>query len=174
MQSTTIPGDSVVLVVTAQLRNEFPILIGDLAVPVTPEPLRHLSDRSCQSALRRLLPDHPCPAAMTSPPVMSEPKQIERSRSAIAALTARRAGRFCKAYKTSLLWMQRQTVSAKSLWQYNHQLLRVTLHRAHDHEVVGIADQKRFSSKLRLRHVVEPRVENVMQIDVRQKGRDHS
>jgi hypothetical protein len=39
VQSTTIPGDPVVLVVTAQLRNEIPMLIGNLAVTVAPEPL---------------------------------------------------------------------------------------------------------------------------------------
>lgn len=112
-QSTTIPGEPVVLVMPAQLRNEVSMLIGNLAMPVAPEPLRHLSDRSCQSALRRLLPDRPSTATST-PPVVSEPEQIERSRP-IAPVIGRPKGRSRKAHQTSLLGMKRQTVLAKSL-----------------------------------------------------------
>src|SRR5205814_9198076 len=103
-------------------------------------------------------------------PVVSEPKQIERSRATTAAAFAvRLVGRFREPHQTSFLGMKLQTVFAEPLRQYLHQPLRVTLHRARDHKVVGIAHQKRLFSKHWFCHALEPCVENVMEIDVRQK-----
>jgi hypothetical protein len=88
-------------------------------MPVLPAPLRHLPDRSVQTARRRLPLDHPRPAAIRPLPVVSEPKQIERSRATTAAAFALRlVGRFREPHQTSFLGMKLQTVFAESLRQY--------------------------------------------------------
>src|SRR5205807_9156598 len=120
-QRTAVARQAVVLIVAAQFRGERLELLGNFQMPVLPAPLRYLPNRSVQTARRRLPLDHPRPAAIRPLPVVSEPKQIERSRATTAAAFAvRLVGRFREPHQTSFLGMKLQPVFAESLRQYFH------------------------------------------------------
>ena len=70
--------------------------------------------------------------------------------------------------------MDGKTEPTKSLRQYLFDLPGVHL-IAEDHDkVIGVADEERLTPHTRSDDVLKPFVQDFVEIDVRQKGRDHS
>jgi hypothetical protein len=72
-----------------------------------------------------------------------------------------------------LLGVKGQAVLAKALRQDVHHPSRILFPREHDHEVIGVPHQQSFALQTRSHDVLEPLVEHAMEIEVREKRRDH-
>src|SRR6186713_3325764 len=68
--------------------------------------------------------------------------------------------------------MESQAVRAESLRQHGHHPASILLRREHEHSIVRVPDEKRLALQPRLHLGLEPRVEHLVQVDVRQERRD--
>src|SRR5215471_8992975 len=67
--------------------------------------------------------------------------------------------------------MQRETIFGKPLGEDRHEALRITFCRAQNHDIVRQAVQSCFPVKPWFHHLLEPRIEDDMEKDIRQDGR---
>ena len=100
---------------------------------------------------------------------MGEAEKVER---AIAVFPRRRG--LAERHQHRLFRMDGQTVARKPLRQHRHKLPGVTLQLTADHKVVGKADQERLSLQARLDLMLEPLIQYLVEVNVRQKRRDHA
>ena len=88
--------------------------------------------------------------------------------------TSRSSTRWQESYQASLLRVDGKTEPTKSFRQYLFDLPGVHL-IAEDHDkIIGVANEECLASHTRSDDVLKPFVQDFMEIDVRQKGRDHS
>lgn len=102
---------------------------------------------------------------------MVETKQLE---AAWAIVVASFATWFCELHKPRFVRMQRQAVPLESLRQHVRHTPRVCLMREGDHEVVRVTDEKCAALQTRFHIPLEPLIEHLMQVHIREQGRDHT
>ncbi len=167
-----VPGDAVVPKVTGQLLREALVLLADIIVAVLPTPVRDPLDCPSEAVLRGPLLDDPLPGERLTP-VVREAQQIERPRTLVRTIGRGRFGA-TEVDQSRLGRVQLQAVLAETLRQHIHHPERILLVREQEHRVVRIADQRGPVGQPRLDLAVKPRIEHIVQEDVRQQRRDHT
>src|SRR5512143_2580310 len=111
-EPSSVPGDSVVAVVTPHPPHERPVLLPQRVVAMAPAPLRDSRQRACQALARRLALDDGC-ALAGHPPVVREAEKVEGPGIvAIIVVPLRRIS-----HQTGLLRVEREPVLREALRQ---------------------------------------------------------
>ena len=154
----------------AKLKSKRVALLFDRHVAMRATP--PLNTRNCPAKTvgSRFLLDHPVPTPGLRP-IVGETQQVERpfalrvGRRVRPALSPR-----AEVDHPGLVWVQGQTVLAKSLWQYGQHPARILFVAKAQHGIIGIADQDCPALQPRLDVPFEPCIEDFVQEDVRQQG----
>src|SRR5688572_8673830 len=100
---------------------------------------------------------------------MREAEQIKRFRSRLLEIViSTKLRRPTERNDAGLLWVKAQPVLLESLRQYGQHPVSVFLALEDDDEIIRVSDQGRTSSEARLDLILEPLVEDFVQVDVRQ------
>src|SRR5439155_15697592 len=154
-----------VAVVAAEFPGEHRVLPGDRRVSMLLTPLGNSPEGSAEPGTRRLALDDPRAPQGASPEVR-ETKQVEARGPRGRIPVGSRGTPECD--QASLLWMQSQPVTSKPLRQYGPHPTRILLQREHRRHVVRVANQEGPASEPGLHLVFEPRVQHLVEEDVRQ------
>ena len=166
MQVPRIAGDSVIRVVPAKLRRQGGLLLSERDVAVLAAPLHDRLQRPAEAALGRLALHRPVPLERPAP-VVGEPQEIART--GAADVGDARGGvprRPLERDLPGLLRMEGQAVLPESLRQHVQDPSRVAFHFEDQDRVVGVTDQGRPPLQARFDRLLEPCVQDLVQVGV--------
>jgi hypothetical protein len=142
----------------------------DRFVPIPSTPPVNFNDGSAESGPHRLSPDYPSTPPRLAPEV-GEAQEIEGLGSLIPSRgLAPRASEF---QQSGLLGMEAQTEPRKTVCQHGLDSPSINLVLEQDDEVIRVTDQETPTAQTRLDIPNPPRIEHIVQIDVRKQRRDY-
>jgi hypothetical protein len=166
-----VSRDAIVGAVPPDHSRQMGVLFPERVVQVSPTPLRHGSQRACVPVFCRYLPNDVLAIPGLAPHV-GEAKKVERRshRRRVMPTWASEP----EVYEAGLGRMEQKPIPAKALAQHvQHSLAGQVVLKGH-HSVISIADQLAPPSESRSRHPLEPLVQHVVQVNVREQRRDHT
>src|SRR5262245_42037744 len=106
-------------------------------------------------------------------PVVGKAEEVKRPRPAggLSPLSLWGVGRASKTDHPCLGGVQGEPIFGEPLWEDRHEALRIAFPGAEDHQVVGKAVESCFPIEPWHGHLLEPRIEDGMQKDIRQERR---
>ena len=167
-QTSVVIVDAKIVEVSLDASLERCVLLGYRSVSLAATQVVGVIDCPPQACLPGLPRYMPASSPVVPAPIHREPQKIEGPRPFSTCLTPRRLP---EVYQAGLVRLKTQIESAKSLSQYGHHPLSVFPVFETDHEVIGISNEGRFPSQLRLRLLLEPLVQHIVQVDVSQDWR---
>src|SRR5712691_9459884 len=144
-------------------------------MPIVLTPLVELPQEPGNPVRSRLALYQP-PAPPRPLPEVGEAEKVETSRLLVRPCSPRlrlTAGLF-ETHQTGLVGMEAEPVLAESLRPHLQHPPRIALPLEDQHEVIGKADQESFPLQPGLHHRLKPRVQHLVEVDVRQERRDDS
>jgi hypothetical protein len=165
LQRGSVPGDPIVGIMARQLAPERAVLLRDREVPVRPAPAPDGPKRPSDPVLGRLALDDWIPSTRLAP-IVSEAKEVESLRSAFMATMRPRPP---ERYETSFLRVEFEPVLRKPFRKHLRYSTRVVLSGKDEDGIVRKADEGRRTPQSRLHDVLEPLVQHLMEVDVREQ-----
>src|SRR5262249_51049328 len=171
-EAREIAGDAVIREVPPQLPRQGVPLLRDRSVSVLTAPLRHRRQRPAEPAPGRLALHRPVPLEGPAP-VVGEPQEIERAGALVTG--ARWGSRWSPLERDQpgLFRMEGQAVLPKALGQDVQDPSRIAFPLEDQDRVIRVADQVGPPVQAGLDRLLEPRVEDLMEVGVGQEGADH-
>jgi hypothetical protein len=165
-----VSRDAIVGAVPPDHPRQVSMLFAERAMQVLPAPFRYRSQRASITVFGRYLPNHVL-TVPRQPPDVGEAKKVEGGphRGGMPP-----AGAFePEVYEAGLGRVEPKPKAAKALAQYVQQSLAGPMVLEGDHGVIGVADQLTPPFPARPHRRLEPHIQHVMQIEVREQRRDH-
>jgi len=153
--------------VTFELRRQPGVLDEQRLMSVSPTPLRHGDQRAGKPALGRRLPHHVL-APLRFHPGVGEAEKVERG--FLAVWMRATASLRAEVDEARLVGMQREPMPFKPFPQHFQHPLSVAVVLEGHHEVIGKSHQGTASRQARPHLVLEPLVQHMVQVDVREHG----
>ena len=160
--ASIVAPDSVVLVVTPQLRAQGLPLLAHWFMPVVPTPLPDSFSGAPQSLARRLSFHYPGSLPRFRP-VVSKAQKSERAVTLAIVFQLWPT----ELDQLRLRRMDRQAVTPEPLGQHRHDAVRVTLQLTADNEIICEPDQITAPLHARFHVPLEPLVQHLMEVDIR-------
>lgn len=145
------------------------VLLAERTMQVEPTPFRHGSQRAGVTVFRRYLSDDILTLPRL-PPHMGEAKEVEcgprrRGMTPTGAFEP-------EVYEAGLGRMELKPIPTKPLGQHVQQSLAGQVVLKGDHRMISVSDQLAPSLESRSRHLLEPFIQHVVQIDGLQEAHD--
>jgi hypothetical protein len=161
--------------VAAQLLHQLLMLPRDRRVAIVATPSVEALEGATQSLHSGFALDDPVALPRASQ-VVGKAEEIKRPRPSwdLRPLPLGRRGWTGKTNHPRFGGMQRETIFGKPLGEDCHEALCIAFYRAQDHNIVCKAVQRCFPVEPWFDHLLEPRIEDGMQKDIRQERRHYS
>ena len=154
------------------LRDQMSMLLGDRQMPVFPAPVANRRQPAGVTLLCRYLP-HDVLALSRLSPNVAEAEEGERRPIRFRVVFSIRSVA-AEIDEARLVGVERELVSTKTLAQNIQNPLGILEVRERHHGIVGESDKGTFPLEAWLHLVLEPRIQHMMQEDIREAGRDHT
>ena len=166
-----VSGDAVVGAVPPDHPRQASVLFPKRAVQISPAPLGHGSKRSGITVFCRYLPHDVLTPPRPSPHV-GKAKEVE-SRAHGRRMTP--VGAFePEVYEACLGRMELKAIPAEPLAQHVQQSLAGRVVLKGNHRIIGISNQQASAMEPRSHRALEPFVQHMVQVDVREQWGDHA
>src|SRR5712691_2591955 len=161
-----VPRAAVVGHMADELRSQAGVLPGQRPVAVVPTPVVDSCQRPSKAVLRRRLSHHVL-TLLRFHPSMGEAEKVERW--LLAARLRATAPLWAEVDEARLVGMEREPVPFKPLSQHFQHAFGGAVGLEGHHEVIGIAHQGSVPLQARSHLVLEPSVQHMVQVDVREQ-----